>query len=216
MSELGPELSSFDECESDLINALRNFDYERGSLYERMAKIAGLLTVGGYRDLTETEPSDRTTNEFVNDATDAFTSLVQQIRIGSDEPEAAKIDIAKLLRLDDNERVELFRELTENNEAFDLLDEETALDAIDSIYKKSENEVGFETNISGLYRGLLVDDIKIFANLLETRQAEMSVQQDPQALTLILTIENVREVMKYTGLALGASIGYLLLRRFRT
>jgi hypothetical protein len=201
---------SFDEIESGVITALNQFDQEREGLYDWLASVAAK------EKLPEVNEYGPTTSAYLDGAATAFQELVHQIRIASENPDVAKEQIGALLRQDDNERVELFKNLVDCG-CFEALDEETTSHTVEDWYGCSENEEEFAKNVYFMYRAYAANDVSVFAEHLEGRRQEVPDIQSDQyrhELSLSFSMPTIRkETVKLAALAVGAAIGMTLLHK---
>ena len=196
----------FENVESKLIDALGEFDKERGELYDSLTQI-GLEAP----DVMEYQIA---IGEKVSAVAMAMQDLAYEL-LKADGVDASKEQLTRLWQADDNERVGIFTQLIEcENECFESMDEASAEYLVDELYGSVDTENELSEEIFEKYRMFLASDVHEFAEHVQKKHELQKRKTAPREVkTIMLDINTARKAARgMAAVAFGVLTGMAIER----
>lgn len=208
MSEMTQE-DPFENIGCELISELDQFDQTRHNFYDWLAELAVTLP--------DTSTYRQAASEFLDETAVAFTDMAISIHSSSDDVDAAKSGITELWLQDDNERVNMFRLLTTQDDTFESLGPDRTEEVVNDLYSNSGSEEELAENVFLVYRAFFGSDVQRFSDCLqEKRGMSLSpvLEENEPMIDISIDIATARKaILDVAKIAIGVSLGLMVTRR---
>ncbi len=208
MSQLQHE-NPFENVGSRVIDALGEFDKERGELYDTLSTIA-------------IEAPDQSTyqlsvSEQITKVALAMQDLAYEL-LKAEGVDDSKEQLSQLWKADDNERVVLFKDLANCvDDCFEELEDDRAVEMVDELYADASDENDLSEEIFDKYRLFLSGDIYDFVQHIQNKHEIQKDEAAPHVVKdIVIDIQTIRRAaLGMATVALGVAGGLVLDRVIR-